>query len=530
MTVSEMIIQKNIAVYARYSSDLQNPTSVDDQIRICHKHINETYKNPSITYFKDEAISGATLERPGIQRLLHAVKFGRVDIVIAEGLDRLSRSLKDIATIHELLSYYDASIWTIHEGAITEMHVAFKGTMNALFLKDMKQKVRRGQSARVEAGFSASSCPYGYRVVRGVVDAKGRNVNGIREIDDEKAKVAIRIFNAFADGKRIPSIIDELNSENIPAPSGGLWKRTSLLGSPEKHEGILRNEIYIGNLVYNRTRGVRDPSTHKMRYVRNPEKEWTRTHVPDLRIIENKLWDKVQEIDKQRRDARGQNKNARKIKKPRILNSHNQKALTGWVKCGWCNGLKSVANDSRYICSTHRYAKQCSNSRGTKEPLLLEKTLSRLVERIKTGPDFRDQLIHAFAKELERSKEMEEKAADLRQRIGRLISLAEYGAAQDDIAERIQALKNELEEALYNIMVAPPPNIPDEGEIRHIFYAEINRLFLLKNIEALRILFTHVLKEIVLTPVIGQRSGETIIITLREEGWPDLWKLITTNP
>ena len=163
-----------IGIYARYSSDLQNPSSVDDQVRLCRNLIfSRLGCDHQILVFKDAAISGATLEGPGMMRLLAAAKAGRIGLVVAEGLDRLSRSLKDTAAIYETLGYYGVTIWTAHEGRITELHVGFKGTMNALYLKDMREKVRRGQSARIAAGFASSSCPYGYRVVRGVVDEKG---------------------------------------------------------------------------------------------------------------------------------------------------------------------------------------------------------------------------------------------------------------------------------------------------------------------------------------------------------------------
>lgn len=243
-----------IAIYARYSSDLQNPSSVDDQVTLCRSLIaDQLGGDPSTALvFSDAAISGATMERPGMLRLLAAVKAGRVGSVVAEGLDRLSRSLKDIAALHETLSYHGVPIWTAHEGRITELHVGLKGTMNALFLRDMKAKVKRGQAARVAAGFAAGSRAYGYRVVRGVVDGKGRNVNGVREINEAEAEVIRRIFREFAAGKKVTEIVAGLNQDRIPSPAGGLWKRNALMGGAKKQEGILRNEIYLGKLVANR--------------------------------------------------------------------------------------------------------------------------------------------------------------------------------------------------------------------------------------------------------------------------------------
>lgn len=95
-----------IGIYARYSSDLQNASSVDDQVRLCRQLIEKQFGGASeVLVFKDAAISGATMERPGIWRLLNAAQAGRLSLVVAEGLDRLSRNLRDIAAIHETLGY-----------------------------------------------------------------------------------------------------------------------------------------------------------------------------------------------------------------------------------------------------------------------------------------------------------------------------------------------------------------------------------------------------------------------------------------
>ncbi len=112
---------------------------------------------------------------------------------------------------------------------MTELHIGLKGTMNALQLRDMKARVKRGHKARIEAGYAVSSCAYGYKPVRGVVDAKGRNVNGLRVIVEEEAAVIRRVCEDYADGIGIPDIVDRLNRDGIPAPSGGLWKRNAVM-------------------------------------------------------------------------------------------------------------------------------------------------------------------------------------------------------------------------------------------------------------------------------------------------------------
>ncbi|CAA7619283.1 recombinase family protein [Magnetospirillum sp. UT-4] len=510
-----------IAIYARYSSDLQNPSSVDDQVALCRSVITQHFAptDPrSALVFSDAAITGSTMERPGLLRLMRAVEAKRIDLVVAEGLDRVSRSLKDIAGLYERMAYHGVGMWTVHEGHITELHIGLKGTMNQLMLRDLKAKVRRGQSARVAAGYSASSCPYGYRVVRGVVDGKGRTVNGVRAINEAQAEVVRRVFADFVGGAKIPQIVEALNRDEIPSPSGGLWKRNAIAGSLKRQEGILCNEVYIGNLIYNRTRIVRDPVSGKKRYICNPEEEWTRTAVPALRIIADDLWQKAQRRLRERKQA----------EKPRktlgtILNSHNQHALTGWVKCGACGGPKSLANASRYLCSTHRYAKKCANARGTTEAVLMAATFRAIRKRIEQG-GFRAPFSKAFAKDLAKQEDLARREADTEAGIRRLLTAVEKGVDVDQATARILELQADLATIRQKALSVHPVVVPEEAAIAVGLLRAVANVDLNADVVETRQMFKALLKEVVLTPVPGQRSGETIAITLREDGWPTFWR------
>jgi site-specific DNA recombinase len=514
-----------IAIYARYSSDLQNPSSIDDQVALCRSLIADHIRGSdpaNVLVYSDAAISGATMERPGIIGLLVAAKAGRINLIVAEGLDRLSRSLKDIATFHETLGYHGVMIWTAHEGRITELHIGFKGTMNALFLRDMKSKVRRGQSARVAAGFASSSRSYGYRVVRGVVDGKGRNVNGVREINEAEAAVIRRIFREYADGEKAVDIVARLNQEGIPAPAGGLWKQPSLVGIAERRQGLLRNEVYIGNLTYNRMRTIRDPAG-KRRFKLNPESEWTRTHVPELKIVDDDLWERVQAR------LRSRSEKTPKVSSPRILKTHNQHALTGWVKCGWCSGQKSIANQGRYLCSNNRYAGTCRNSRGTKEPVLMAATFKALHARIAEGPDFRNQFLERFAGETRRYAKLQERLNDIEQGIGHLMEAVERGINKDYTIRRTLALQEEARHIRLEIQADVSLALPGEAAIRSILSRAMWAVELARDVKRTRLMLQCLLQEIVLTPIPDQRHGETMVIKLREEGWPDFWRMVASG-
>ena len=62
-----------------------------------------------------------------------------------------------------------------------------------------------------------------------------------------------------------------------------------------RRTGVLRNELYVGRLIWNRQRYVKDPKTGKRRARPNPESEWVVQEVPKLRILDDDLWNNVQE-------------------------------------------------------------------------------------------------------------------------------------------------------------------------------------------------------------------------------------------
>src|SRR5438552_1776658 len=136
--------QLRAVIYARYSSDLQREASIEDQVRECQRMAGQMGWHVT-DIFSDAAISGSIENRPGLKALMSRVKSGGVDVVIAEALDRISRDQEHIARFFKQLSFLQVKLRTIAEGEVSELHVGLKGTMNAIFLKDLAEKIRRGQ-------------------------------------------------------------------------------------------------------------------------------------------------------------------------------------------------------------------------------------------------------------------------------------------------------------------------------------------------------------------------------------------------
>jgi site-specific DNA recombinase len=282
-------------IYARYSSDLQSEASIEDQTRLCREHV-EKDGGSVVEVYADYAISGGNLHnRPRMQELLSAAKTGRFNCVVAEALDRVSRDQEDIAAIYKRLRHADVRLFTLVEGEITELHVGLKGTMNALFLKDLAQKTRRGQRGRIEAGKIPGGNSYGYRIVRRLLE-NGSVSTGEREIEPIEADIVRRIFREYADRMAPRQIAVRLNREDVPSPRGGKWNASTINGNRLRRNGILNNQLYTGQITYNRQRFVKDPETGKRVARLNPEHEWVTREVPALRIVNDELWERVQDI------------------------------------------------------------------------------------------------------------------------------------------------------------------------------------------------------------------------------------------
>jgi site-specific DNA recombinase len=89
-------------------------------------------------------MSGASHLRPGYQRLLEDARKGLFDVLVTESLDRLSRDQEHIAALYKQMCFSGIPIMSVSEGPISELHIGLKGTMSALYLKDLAQKTHRG--------------------------------------------------------------------------------------------------------------------------------------------------------------------------------------------------------------------------------------------------------------------------------------------------------------------------------------------------------------------------------------------------
>jgi len=346
---------------------------------------------------------------------------------VAEALDRLSRDLEDVAALYKQLTFSMVRLMTLEEGEITELHVGLKGTMNLLHLKDLARKTRRGLEGRVRAGKSGGGLCYGYDVVHSH-DAKGETVRGERLINATEAEVVRHVFKEYLSGKSPRNIAFALNADNIPGPAGRNWGPSTIYGNWRRGTGILNNELYVGKLVWNRQRFIKDPVSGKRVARPNPESEWVITEVPELRIVPEEIWDAVKDRQQSTRKtltADGNGVRSERARRPRYL-------LSGLLRCGVCGGGYSKINRHHYGCSTARSRGTCDNLLSIRRDILEESILEGLRDKL-MHPDLVAEFANEYHCELNRLAALKNTAHDRLK--------AELSRTEQDIRSIIDAVK-----------------------------------------------------------------------------------------
>lgn len=420
------------AIYARFSSQLQKDSSIEDQVRVCTERAER--EGWTVTaVFSDFAISGAVRDRPGLNALIEHVRAGAADQIMAEAIDRLSRDQEDLAGIHKRIRFLGARIFTLSEGPVDELQIGFKGTMASLFRKDLADKIKRGQGGRVAVGRTPGNIVYGYRKVV-LLDARGEPERGLREIDDDQAEIVRRIYAEYLAGESPLAIARRLNAEGVPSPSGGQWNVSAINGDTVRGNGILCNEVYVGTLVYNRTTMVRDPDTRKRVPRVNPPEQWQRQAVPHMRIVDDESWAAVR-----RRKSSKENWSYGSQRRPRRL-------LSGLVRCGECGGNVIGIGGEKWGCINSRRSGTCSNRRTIEGPVLETRVLNGL-RREMLSPERVTKVVKAYheqraaldRKAYDSAARNRKRIEELEKQIGNLVGAIAAGAG--DVPEIVSALQ-----------------------------------------------------------------------------------------
>lgn len=417
------------ALYARYSSDEQNPRSADDQLAACRR-LAAKLDATVVAEFKDEAITGTHDNRPGRHALMAAAAAGEFELLITEGLDRMARSGGGTWDAFEDLAALGIPIHTLEQGEIDVFKTGVYALQSAGFIDQLRKKVRRGLRAATESGRHNAQPPFGYRA-RIAHDARGERIRGLIEVHPDQAKVVQRIAAEFLAGSTVHAIRDRLNNDGVPGPKGRPWSYAIINGRHADRTGILRNPIYAGELVWGRVRETKNRRTGKVTRRLTPDEEIVRQPAPELAILDAATWAEIQ--------ARVASRRAEVLAagNPGVANAP-QRLLTGLMRCGVCGGaMHTSGGERRWRCVTrmNKGAVGCSNAR-TVPPDIVEAQVLDNVRRDLLHPEAIETFVREFhAAQRQSSKGRNAERAGLEKEISEARRRAER--LVDQVAEGI---------------------------------------------------------------------------------------------
>ena len=295
----------NVGIYCRLSNDDERDgesVSIENQKLLLQRYVLERGWNLYDTYI-DDGYSGTNFNRPGVKRLIEDAKAKRINVIIVKDLSRFGRNYIEFGQYTDyLFPSLGCRFIALNNGIDTESQngstdvMCFLNLFNEFYSRDTSKKVKAVKKACAESGKFMGTYPsFGYK--RDPED-KHHLI-----IDEETAPIVRRIFAMRASGVPYRKIATTLNEEGILPPGTRYYQRkgetdprhTNHLWADATIKSIIRNEVYIGNMV----QGKYGTLSYKSRKLINkPKDEWIcveGTHEP---IISRDVWDTVVSIDK----------------------------------------------------------------------------------------------------------------------------------------------------------------------------------------------------------------------------------------
>ncbi|WP_417833971.1 recombinase family protein [Thalassospira xiamenensis] len=320
---------------------------------------------------------------------------------------------------------------------------------------------------------------YGYDLVH-ALDEFGEPIRGKRKINEEQAEIVREIFEYYAEGRKLKHICDDLNRRGIDSPKGGKWAPSSLVGSFVRQTGMLRQTLYNGVVTFNKMQYRKHPENGKRLSIMRPEKEWITVPIPELTMIDDATFAKVQKALDERSSKHLQRKmmpalmteeekretsirRSKEWRRKQAVTKKRANALFGGkLYCGEHNQKITATYAKHYSCPV----KGCAN-RNLHYDEIIKLVLDAVAEldEAKIIEHFESEEIQQVrahhAREIERlTQHLEDLRASINKVIDALGSDArstEIRAFFDDKAEQIQRRKLDIAHHKRELAGSTPP-------------------------------------------------------------------------
>lgn len=336
-----------LAIYARYSCDKQNETSLEDQIRRCtelaQRHGLSVSKD---LIYTDAAVSGTDKGdalREGYRRLREDWDAGKFDVLVVDEFSRLSRDNVEQAVLQKRLEKSRRVRLITADGVDTQdpdwqLRLGFQGLIAQQESRKLSYRVDRGMVGQLERGYMIATPAFGYRLQR-VFDDNQNHIGSRWGIHEENASIVRQVFDKRAKGESMHKIAAWLNQKGVSCSRKGRdgqeahWR-------PARVKNMLKNAIYKGIFVW------RGSTTYakKMKEL-GDEVQSVEYLRPELRLVSDEVWTRCNNRSVSRSGYGG-----------------GQHALTGVLTCGCCGATLAVSAMQR--CRS-LYCPVCSDARSS---------------------------------------------------------------------------------------------------------------------------------------------------------------------
>ncbi len=536
-------------IYSRYSSDLQSEKSCVDQEREVRGWLTQKgidHKNAIV--IRDEAESGTKSNRSGFEELSEMVKTNEVGILVVDDQSRLTRADNGLSFIKDLV-FHGGRFISIGEGIDTaqpgwQMHVKIMDLHNSTSIDELARRVKRGQVGRLVANLSAGDFPFGYEsyfLNPESINPSGRGPKPAKKvrIREDHAHYVRLIFSLFVGGRSITSIARELTALGSPVGNrvaGSTWTH-------QRVRKILGNAKYVGLWVWGRTKTIRN-SEGKTKQVPLPEEEWIRSARPELRIVDQDVWDKAQaklaKIHEVYGFKVGQKKRAPKIHHSNVYPTGMLNGIL-YCECGRRMVHRQRYEKKYFVCPRARQdLKSCQMTAYVPRDQAIKAVVEAVVTMLQGQSEWRNKVlesmtnyVNSLSKTVPRTLEgLQNREREVTKKIENLIDFLANGARHSEsIQMRLAELEAELPGLRWKIaeqqsLVSKPVKLPTIGLLdeQHknlaAFFVEDSQqaAILLRKLVG-KIYATHVLQP-------GKKRGYTKI-RFSLDGWGAMRSAVT---
>ena len=408
--------QIRVAAYCRVSTkEEEQLNSYDVQTKYYTEKINSEPKWTLAGIFADKGISGTSLKkRDEFKRMIKDCKCGKIDMIITKSISRFARNTVDCLENTRLLKELGVDVFFEEQGIHStdpgaEFYITIYGSIAQSESENISANVKWGKAQSAKEG----NVPFQYKRFLGY----RKGADGKPEIDPEQAETVKRIYGSFLAGDSLAKIADDLNTDEIPTPSGkGTWLRGTI-------QSILTNEKYKGDAVLNKTY-ISDCLTKKVK-INNGERPKYYVENNHPAIIDSATFGRVQEEMARRSGKRKVKQVGTKTEQGKYSGKYALTELlicgecgTPYRRCTWTNkGKKKIV--WRCINRLDYGKKYCHHSPSMEESVLQNAIMTAIIDTAKQNADVLKTLKLHIGMGLEQ-KDTEDKSLDIQIRIAEI--------------------------------------------------------------------------------------------------------------